>query len=75
MVRSRRRGIRARRIGLPGLTPDPLDRRLQTAAAAPEGNDIDVLMIIGGNPEPVVMTRSVAASLAQVLVRALAHSN
>jgi hypothetical protein len=73
MVQSRRRGIRARRIGLPGLTSDPLDRRLQTAAAAPEGGDIDMLMIIGGSPEPVVMSRSVAASLAQVLVRALAH--
>lgn len=75
MMRSRRRGIRARRIVLPGLTPDPVDRRLQTAAAAPEGEDVDVLMIIGGSPEPVTMSRSVAASLASALVQALAHSN
>jgi hypothetical protein len=73
MVRATRRGIRARRIGLPGLTLDPVDRRLQTAAAAPEGNDIDMLLIFGGNPEPVVVTRDVAASLAQALVRALAQ--
>lgn len=47
-------------------------RRIQTSAAAAEGDDILTLIIIDGKQEPVVMSRAVAASLASVLVRALA---
>jgi hypothetical protein len=47
-------------------------RRIQTVAAKPQGGEISALIIIDGKQEPVTMSRSVAASLAQALVRALA---
>lgn len=68
------RAAQARAQGAGDLVPPKRAsrRRIQAAAAEPQGGDVSALIIIDGKEEPVTMSRSVAASLAQVLVRALA---